>query len=439
MYNQIKNRINQLLKNKDYSPIIENFASLSTLQIVGYILPLITLPYLVRVLGPEKYGLIAFATAFVVYFQILTNYGFNLSATRDISINRDNNKKLSEIFSSVMFIKVMLAVLSFIILSIIVYIIPQFKINWQIYYLSFGGIIGNMLLPTFFFQGMEKMKFITILNVLSQVIFTISIFVFINNISDYLYVPLISSLGLIIAGILGLIVLYIEFDIKFKLPTFKSLKKQLIQGWHVFISLMATSLYTASNVFILGLLTNNTYVGYYAISEKIILAVVGLLSPISQAIYPYISRTVNKSKEKGLEFIRKITLIMGALGFILSILIFIFAGLIIEILAGSQYTQSIIVLQILAFLPLVVGLSNVFGIQTMLTLNYKKAFSRIIITAGVFNIVLALLLVPFYKQIGISVSFLITETLITVSMYLYLKHKGINLIMLKDLKEVLKI
>lgn len=430
--------IKKLLKNKEYKHLIENFASLSGLQIASYILPLITLPYLVRVLGPEKFGLIAFATAFVNYFQILTSYGFNLSATKEISIHRENKEKISEIFNSVMIIKTLLAVLSLIILSIIVFSFSQFRNDWLIYYLTFGIVIGNVLFPTWFFQGMEKMKYITVLNVLAQLIFTISIFIFIRNDSDYLYVPLINSLGLVVAGIWGLRIMFRDFGINLKLPNLNTIKFQLREGWHVFISTMAISLYTASNTFILGVFTNNIIVSYYTIGEKIILAVLGLLSPISQAIYPYISRTVDISKDKGLKFIRKITLIIVCLGLILSLLIFIFAGPIIEILAGSQYAGSIIVLQILAFLPLIVGLSNVFGIQTMLTFNYKRAFSNIIITAGILNIALALILVPLYEQIGISISFLITETFVTLIMYSYLKYKGIKLLIFKDIKKFLE-
>ena len=151
-------KLKEKLKNDDVKRLFENFASLFTLQGLNYILPLITFPYLVRVLGPDKYGLIAFAQAFIGYFVILTDYGFNLSATREVALNRDNDKKLSEIFSSVMIIKIVYMVLSFIILCTVVFSFEKFSHNWIIYIFAFGVVLGNVLFPVWFFQGMERMK-----------------------------------------------------------------------------------------------------------------------------------------------------------------------------------------------------------------------------------------------------------------------------------------
>jgi len=427
-------KTNPLLTIKKYiyyskkTSLLENFFSLSSLQIINYILPLITLPYLVRILGPEKFGLIAFAQAFIGYFTVLTNYGFNLSATREISINREKKEKIKEIFSSVIIIKFLLGILSFIILSLFLFFIPKFGNNWLIYIFAFGMVLGNILFPVWFFQGIEKMKYIAILNIITKIIFTICVFAFIKNTNDYLYVPLINSIGYLIVGLISLWIIFKKFRIRFMIPRINAIKYQIKEGWHIFISTAAISLYTSSNTFILGLFTNNTIVGYYSAAEKIIQAARRLLTPISQTVYPHISKLAVESKEKALSFIRKLVKIVGVGSFIISLLLFILATPIVNIVLGAQYQQSIIVLRILAFLPFIIGLNNIFGIQTMLTFNFKKAFSIILISAGFLNITLALILTPLYQHIGVSIAVLTTEVFVMFSMFFCLERKGIKIL-----------
>jgi len=178
----------------------------------------------------------------------------------------------------------------------------------------------------------------------------------------------------------------------------------------------------------LGIFTNNTIVGYYSGAEKIIKAVQGLLSPISQTIYPHISKLASESKDQALRFIRKMTFLVGAGSSVLSLIVFIFADTIVRILLGSQYLESIAVLRILSFLPFIIGLSNIFGVQTMLAFDLKKGFSNILISASIINIILAFILVPIYKHIGISFAVIISETFVTSSMFLFLQNKGIKIL-----------
>ena len=145
--------------------VMKNVASLTMLQAITYILPIVILPYLFRVIGPERFGLIAFAQAFVQYFMIMTDYGFSISATKEISLCRNEHVKVCKIFSSIMTIKISLAFLSLATLGIIVYFIPRFRNDWMVYAFSFGAVAGNTIFPVWFFQGTEKMKYIANLNI----------------------------------------------------------------------------------------------------------------------------------------------------------------------------------------------------------------------------------------------------------------------------------
>lgn len=419
----IKNLFKRIASTPEKKVLVRNFFSLSFLQVADHILPLITLPYLVRVLGPEKFGLIAFARALSQYFVILTDYGFNLSATREISINREDKTKVSKIFSSVLLIKLGILALSFLVLIGLIFFVPKFRNDWLIYLFSFGMVIGNALLPIWFFQGIERMKYIAFLNLAAKLIFTISIFVFIRKSQDYIYVPIINSLGFLIAGILGLSIVHRSFKVRFSRPDFESIKHQLKEGWHIFISEVSISLYTTSNTFILGLFANNTIVGYYSAAERLIKAVQRLLSPLWRTVYPYISKLANESREKASRFIGKLVIVVGSGSLVVSLAIFVFAEFIANVMLGSQYQESIIVLRILAFVPFLTSLNTIFGTQTMLPFNRKVAYSKIFILGGIINITLALLLVTIYKHIGISVAVLFTEVFITAIMFFYLRCK----------------
>lgn len=414
-----------LLQNSDMKRLVTNIFSLSLLQVANYVLPLLTVPYLVRVLGPEKYGLISFAQAFIQYFILLTDYGFNLSATRKISIYRDDKEKISEIFSAVFFIKVCLLIISFLIIVFTVLFFKKFRLDFIIYFYTFGMVIGSVLFPIWFFQGMEEMSYITYLNITWKTIFTVSIFIFVKNESDYLNVPLLNSLGYIGIGLFSLYFIKRKFKVKYIRVKFETIKNELVDGYYIFISSLATSLYTVSNSFILGLITNNTIVGYYSAGEKIIRAVKGLNNPISQAIYPYINKLSNTNKSLSIKFIKKVIKYVGLGSLLISICIFILAKPLVFILLGHQYVESIPVIRILAFLPFLTALSNIFGIQVMLNYGMEKEFSKIIVSASVINILLAILLAYFYKHIGISFSTLITEIYVTVIMYLTLHKKEI--------------
>ncbi|OHB65726.1 MAG: hypothetical protein A2Y77_06725, partial [Planctomycetes bacterium RBG_13_62_9] len=292
--------------------VLGNFFSLSIVQFANYLAPLITLPYLFRVLGDSKYGLVELARAVSVYFLMLTDYGFSLSATREISVHRDDPQKVSEVFSSVMLLKFLLVILSAAIFSPIVLAVPKLRAEWPVYFLSFGSVIGMWLFPIWLFQGLERMKYIPMLNVTAKTLVIISVFVFIKDAGDYLYAPLLQSAGTILVGAAGLIIALCKFPIRFRVPSVEVLRRELVNGWHIFLSRMATTFYTTSNIVILGLLTDSSFVAYYAAGDKIVRAVTdGLQIPASQAIFPHIGRLAAQSKQAALRFTAQVATVMS--------------------------------------------------------------------------------------------------------------------------------
>lgn len=412
--------------SKDSKRIVANFFSLSILEGVNYLLPLITLPYLVRVLGPAKFGVIAFAQAFITYFVIVTDYGFYLSAPKNIAIHRASKTKVSQIFSSIMIIKSVFMGVSLLVFMTLVFTIARFRLDKFIYIFAFGNVLGDVLFPTWFFQGMERMKYITWLYFIAKLIFLVAIFVFIRSSTDYLYVPLFNSLGLIIAGIVSLWIIFRQFGVRFRIPPRSLILSEIREGWHFFVSTLSINLYTYSGTFILGLFAPEVFVGYYSAAEKLIRAVQRMLWAASRSVYPYINKLATESKGKAMAFLRKILLIFGSSFLLISLIIFIGAHFIVRIVLGTQYEESIVVLKILAFLPFIISMGNIFGIQTMLAFDLKRAFSNIMLVTAFLNIGVALVLVPVYKHIGISIAVLLTELFVTMLTFLYVRRKGIR-------------
>lgn len=425
----ILERIKLILKNDDNKTLLSSFISLSALQGINLILPLVLLPYLVRTLGIELYGLIAFSTAFVYYFQVITDYGFNLTATREIAINKQNKLKIIEIYNSVMIIKLILTVFCFLIMTIIVFSFKILRDNYEIYYLTFGVVVGNILLPTWLFQGMEKMKYMTILNLITKISFTALILIFVTKKEDYLLVPIFTSTGYMISGLISLFLIKKIFNIKLLWPTMTILKSYLNDGWYVFLSQLKITFFSNSNILILGFFTGNVEVGYFSSAEKIIRTLSALQTPIVNAMFPYISKNIRKKPIKIINQINKIAKI-GTLSYlIIIILIFIFADTIILILFDSLLKEVVLTLRIIVLIPLFVFLNNLFGTQILLNIGKDKLFFRVLLITAVINLILVFPLTYFYSFIGTSIAMVIAEIYLFCGMFYFAK---------KNITEIIK-
>lgn len=411
--------------DKDKIIVLKNTASLIVLQATNYLLPLITLPYLSRILGPEKFGLIFFAQMFINYFMILSDYGFNQIGVRQVTQNQNNNRKLSLIVSSIFNLRIFLSLIGFGILLSVITIFDTFTEDKLLYVLTFGMVIGNMMMPTWFFQGIQQMKYITVLNLVSKLIFTVSLFIFVNSKKDYLLVPLLNSLGFIISGIIAIYLLRKKYEIDIYFTPLEIIKKQLRIGFSMFATNLSIASYTSTNAFILGNVVSNQSMGYYGGVEKIIHTMKFMFTPFYNALYPYFSNNYVKNKQKFYKEI-KIGFFASLLGgaVIYCSMIF-FAEEIITFILGKEYLQGLDVFYIFSILILITPSSYFLFNVVFLSLSLEQYSMRIYVIGGVFNIILLSILLYLFDHPSISaaVANVVTQILnLVIATWYILKH-----------------
>ncbi len=293
------------------SRLFENFISLGLIQGINYLLPLITIPFLFNQLGVENYGLVNFSFAFIQYFIILTDFGFGLSGTRFIAGNRDNIETINNYLNSACIARLCMSAISFFIVCGCIFLIPTLAKHKLFTILFFGQVIGNALNPVWFFQGLEKMKFNTLLHITTRLISILPLFIIIRKPEDYIYIPICYSTGAIVAGIMSLSLIRCQFHMHFYWTSIRDIWHVTYDSSKYFLSRLSVSLYTNTNSFVLGLVCGNAAVGYYSLAEKIYIALNSVYGPINGTIFPYMT------KERNLPLFKKIigygTIINGLL------------------------------------------------------------------------------------------------------------------------------
>ena len=394
--------------------LTENFIALVLTQVVSYVIPLISLPYLSRVLGVEKFGLVFWAQAMVQYFMIFTEFGFSTSAVRDISINRDNKEKISQIFSSIMAIKFVFICICFVILSILVVFIPKFHHEWLLFYLTFFMVIGNAIYPIWFFQGIEHMKYITFLNITAKGLFLFLIFIFVKQPNDYILVAILNSMGFMIAGIIGICLAYKRFGLRIVKPKIDEIKYQIKYSSEFFLSRVAVAGYTNTNAFVIGLICNPIMVAYYTAAEKIFQAMNGLSAPIGQVLYPFMAkqRDINKFKKI---FYPSLLFLAG-----MCIFMFIFAKPVVSIFYGTEMITAYKVLRIFCFTILCSFITCLIGYPLLAAMGHSKEANFSVVYASLVHISGLLILLMLGKiNIYTVASMTVVAEFVSVSYRIY--------------------
>lgn len=393
--------------SEKYKRVLANTISLSILQGSNYLLPLILLPILIQRLGIENFGLISLAIATIAFFRAIVSYGFDLSGTKQVSLTRNNTKRLSKVFFSIMFVKFILTIITLLILILMINTIELFKNNAELFYLTYLIVISDALFPLWFFQGIEKMKFITYLRILHKLILLVCILLYIDNSTKYLLVPIFDFSSALLSSILSLIIIYRTKKIRIYYPSYIDIKYQLFRGFHIFLSKFSIQFYTNINILFLGFYSNNEIVGEYSIAHKIYGALRGISEPVSQALFPYLSNTFRENKIQYYKIIKKISIIYIIFLFSLGSISYYFSSELIYLISGKNLPLSTEILQVFSIsIFFAIG-----GLYTYLLVIKNKSIylSKITIISVIINSLLLFPVVFYYGVYGVVFLFLFLQ------------------------------
>ena len=415
-----------------------NVASLFSVQLANMLLPLLTVPYIVRIIGPERLGLLNFSTAYVAYFTLLINYGFELTAVRAIAADRTNKVLVNRVFSEVLTGKALLFALSTVIFGLVTFYTPEFRAHLWLHVYTYMSCAGVVLFPIWLFQAMEDLGRVAVFNLVVKILFTLSVFVFIHEADDYIYQNLFISLGQILVSVVALQVGIRRFKITFTLPTRPELVNRFREDSTLFFSSVMITLYANSATFLLGLFTTPYNVGIFSAGtriEGIARAFVGLA--LNQAFFPIVANAFGRGREEGLHVVRTTFFPLAVFMSLVSAGLWVIAPLFINLFYGDKFQEATLVLRIVSLLPITVGISNLLGLHTMLNLRMDRAFFAITAIGSIIGLSLNTLLIKSSGYVGAACAWVGAELCITLSMYVFLRYKGIEVVKLSYLSEAI--
>ena len=401
------------MHSEDGIVLVKNFSYLSLLEVANYLFPLVTLPYLSRVLGPEYFGILAIGSAVIAYFQSIIDYGFNFSSVKEIASNKDDHTQVNRVFIETLFSRLFLLLIAYSILFSLVVTIPYFSANREVIIITSSLLIGYALMTDWFFQAIEEMQYIAIVSLVSNIITTSLIFLLIKTSSDYLLQPILISCGFIASSALGGFIIIKRYHIHFYFPPFRSIIKRIKAGFNLFVSIFLPSIYTNLNTILLGAYNGSKATGIYSGGAKFTSIAYRITMLLSRVFFPFLSRKLNRHQV--------FVLISVSLGALISVFFYVFSGLIVKIFLGPEFVESVTVLRIVSFTPLAMSIFNVYGTNYLVIKGGERYLRNIVVFTTIVGLILGVLGARYYSYIGVAVCSLVTQSFRALASFLCAK------------------
>ena len=409
--------------------IKKNVAYKSVLTLSTYLINFITFPYVARVLGVERIGLVNFVDNTVNYFLLFATMGVGLLGVREIAAVKEDKKRRDQVYSSVLALNLLFTLVSLGIYLLCVVTIPKLCQYDELFYIGTAKILFTVFLVEWFFTGVENFRYITLRSILIKVLYIISVFLFVRDTSDYrLY--FILTVGVVVLNAL-INQLYIREFVRVRwnnIQLFKYLKQNVTLG----IYTLMTSMYLTFNVMYLGLVSNNTEVGYYTTAFKLYSVVLGFFTAFTNVMLPRMSSLLaNGEKDRFQELVNRSFSVMATCCIPLILCSMIMAPQIVYILSGPGYEGAILPMRIIMPAAFAVGVAQVLAIQVLMPMKKDKVLLIASIIGAVVSLLINLLVVPSVKSVGSAVVLLCSEMGVTGMYVWYVLSQELILIPIK--------
>jgi O-antigen/teichoic acid export membrane protein len=401
-----------------------NVLALGMVQASNYIIPLLLLPFLTRVLGVESFGKVVFAQVLMAYVLLIVDFGFSWSATRQVSANRADPISISRIFMATWMAQWILFLMCLALLFLLVFSIESLWGDVWLYTAAVMSVLGNLLFPVWFLQGLECLKAVAFAHLFIRILGLIPVFLFVSQPEHGLRFLIITGTVATLGGALVILWIYRQKLVIWKTPQWVDVYATLRNGVSLFGSRLSISLYTNLVPLALGLIVGPVALAQFNVADKLRSAGQGLMGPIAQAIFPRMSHLVTTDKTAAFSLIKISFALTVTVGGSASLLLWFCADSLVLLLGGEDYAEAALILRWLAPLPLIIGLSNIFGIQIMLPKMMTRPFNLILLLAAVIGSTMIWPMAKWYGAMGAAQTILIIELFVTAAMGIFLWRNG---------------
>ena len=360
--NKIKERIKSTYRNN--KKVVENYFFMTILQILNSLFYLLIYPYLIRTLGAESYGLYVFALSIGGYVSIFVNFGFTNPAVREVSLNRENKDKLSEVVSSILTAQTYFFIISIVFLSIIVLSVPFLREYYILYLICSITSFGSILFPTWFFQGVEQMKYITMIQLIIKILSLPFIFLFVRMPSDVVVFAMINTISTIAGSSYAMFLIKKRWRVNVRKETLAKIRPYVKDALPFFWGSSVSTIKMQSTSFFAGAFVSMSSVAMYDLANKLVMSLATVLANINNVLFPKIVKNNDKA------YVNKALLLQIVLSTCCAIFLIIGGKPIISILGGEQMAgayQILVILSVIIPCWLIVG-----AIQLFIIIPLKK-------------------------------------------------------------------